>query len=423
MNRLIPSSRVPAFVLAVGYLASAAPAAAQATGGSGGQSDNQRNVSFADFSASIGFSGNPLLRSGNRSSAFGRVSFLGFHSWNSERGSTSLLAFVENTTYLQGGYGSKQIFRVDARADRALSETVRVFGNFDVRGDIAGQLTNRFTAPPSVILPPDTLPPPDTVPQVINLSGRQYFVNGNVGASIVTSALSSVSVSAGASHAFFTGGNNIADYSTYQGSLGYSHQLSQRTSVGATVSVQRQDFRGSDYSDVVNTAATVRTQLAQDINASASLGILAVYVHRAGESDHSYSPSFSGSICKAGERTQFCANVSRTAQAPLSVGVAQNARNAAVTTNFGFNYSRQLSRDESVRALVTAARSSQVSVVDEERLRTTYVTGLLGYDRKIGNRLFAGVSVGARRVFQTGPDPRMDFNGSLSLRYRLGNLR
>lgn len=422
MRCALLSSHLPALALAAGYLVTAVPAAAQLTGQNGEAADNRRTVSFADIGAGVGFSGSPLLRSGRSSSAFGRLSLFGFHSWNDERGSTSLLGFVENTTYLQGGYGSRQIFRIDARTDRAVSEKVRVFGSAGVRGDIAGQLTNRFTSPPVVPLPPDTNPPPETIPQVINLSGRQYFVSGQVGASFVTSPLSSVQVSANASHAFFTGGNNIADYSTYGGSLGYSRQLSERTSVGATVSVQRQDFRGSDYSDVINTAATVRTQLAEDVNATGSIGILAVYVHRSGETDRAYSPSFSGSICKAGERTRFCANVSRTAQAPILLGLAQSARSAAITTNFGFNYSHQLSRRESVRALVTATRSSQVSVADEGRFRTTYVTGLVGYDRQIGNRLSAGVSLGARRVFQTGPDPRTDFNGSLSLRYRLGDV-
>jgi hypothetical protein len=322
---------------------------------------------------------------------------------------------------LGGGYGSKQIFRVNGRTQRAISETLSVFGSVGVSGDVAGQLTNRFTDP-AVAPPPDTNLPPEINPDVINLSGRQYRINGLAGASIRSSARSSVSVTVGAAHAFFTGGNKVADYTTYQSSLGYEHELSERSSVGATVSVQRQDFRGSDYSNVINPGVTFRTKLAEDIAASGSVGVLAIYTHRAGQSDHSYSPSFSGSICKSGERTQYCASVSRNASAPLSIGVAQTPRSAAITTNFNLNYNRQLGRGESIRALVTAATSSRISVIDDGRFRTSYLTGLVSYDRKVGNRMYAGVSAGARKLFQTGPDPRVDLNGSLYLRYRLGDL-
>ncbi len=66
-----------------------------------------------DLSAGIGVSTNPSLQVGGTSSAFGRVSALGAHEWRSERTSTSLSAYVENTTYLKG-YGSKQIFDLGA---------------------------------------------------------------------------------------------------------------------------------------------------------------------------------------------------------------------------------------------------------------------------------------------------------------------
>jgi hypothetical protein len=420
------SSRLPALALAATSLAAAVPAAAQATGQTTDQTtgqtgegpENRRVVSFADVTASVGYSSNPLLEA--RSSIFGRLSVFGFHGWNNERGSTSLSAYVENTTYLQGGYGSKPIFRANAQADRAVSETVRVFGTLGITGDVAGQLTNRFTSPP-VITPPDTNPPPETNPDVINLSGRQYRVDAQAGASISASARSSVSLTAGASRAFFTGAKE-ADYTTYQGSVGYSRQLSERTSVGTNLSLQRQDFRGSDYSNIVNPALTFRTKFAEDIYATGSVGLLAVYAHRGGESDHSYSPSFSGSVCKTGEQSSFCANLSRSASAPLSIGEANNARSTAITTNFNVSYSRQLGQRGTIRALVTASTSSRVRAVDDERFRTTYITGLVSYDRKIATRLFAGVSGGTRRVFQTGPDPRMDYNGNFYLRYRLGDL-
>ena len=205
----------------------------------------------------------------------------------------------------------------NAHTDQALSEKVRVYGDVSASGDIAGQLTNRFTPDPVVLPPPETNPPPpSTFPELFNLSGRQYRIGAQVGASIATGERSSVSLSAGVNHGIFTGSNRVADYTTYQAGLGWQHKLSERTSAGVSVNFQRQDFQGNDYANVINTMVNLNTQLAQDIQASGSVGILAIYEHRGGETDHSYSPSFSGSVCKTGERSSFCADIRETPRRP-----------------------------------------------------------------------------------------------------------
>lgn len=434
MNRALLTSRLPALALVAGYIAAAAPAEAQVAGqttapttaGPGGEQADKSSTTFVDVQAGVGYSSNPLLQFQGRSSAFGRLSVLAFHSWNSEVASSSVSAYVENTTYLRGGYGSKQIFSLNARTRRALNEKVSVFGDLAFSGDIAGQLSNRFLTPvpDGPPPPPDTIPPPGSDPGLFNFSGRQYRLSGTVGASIATSARSSVSLSAGAAHAFFTGGSNSdADYSTYQGSIGYNHQLSERTWIGANVSLQHQDFKGSDYANIVNTTATFRTQLGQNINASGSVGVLAVYSQRAGESDHSYSPSFAGSICATGERSSICANISRDASVPFGFGQIQGTGGASINTSFGLNYSRALGPGQSIQASVTASRNSNVGGLSNTQFDRTYVTGLVGYDRKVGNRLFAGASVGVRKLFESGPDPRTDFNGNIHLRYRFGDVQ
>lgn len=426
MTRAFLSSRLPALALAAGYLAAATPAAAQAanppTGESSDQPANRRTTTYFDFSAGAGYSSNPLLQLRSQSSAFARLSLQAFHSWNSERGSTWLSGYVEDTTYVKGSYGSKVIFRVNAHTDQALSEKVRVYGDVTASGDIAGQLTNRFTPDPIVLPPPETNPPPPTNLELFNLAGRQYRVGAQVGASIAAGERSSVSLSAGVNHGFFTGSNTVADYTTYEAGLGWQHKLSERTSAGVSVNLQRQDFQGSDYANVVNTMVNLNTQLAQDIQASGSVGILAIYEHRGGQNDHSYSPSFSGSVCKSGERSSFCARVSRDAQAPLGIGIAQGARSASINTTFDLSYRRRVGEFSTLYASANGTRNSTVERLQNGRFQSTYLSGLVGYDHKIGNRLFAGVTVGARRLYQTGPDPKMDFNGNFYLRYRLGDL-
>src|SRR6478735_7857135 len=90
-------------------------------------------LNFLDLNAGLGASTNPFLGSSSHSSAFGRVSLTGTHSITSEHGSTTLNAFIENTSYLQD-YGSKQIFALNARASRALSSTAEIFGSLNFSG-------------------------------------------------------------------------------------------------------------------------------------------------------------------------------------------------------------------------------------------------------------------------------------------------
>ena len=48
--------------------------------------------------------------------------------------------------------------------------------------------------------------------------------------------------------------------------------------------------------------------------------------------------------------------------------------------------------------------------------------GVVGYDRKLCQRWAAGVNGGVRKLFQDGPDPKLDLNASIYVRYRLGDL-
>ncbi|HSU68619.1 MAG TPA: hypothetical protein VLJ39_17190, partial [Tepidisphaeraceae bacterium] len=102
-----------------------------------------KTTDYIDLEAGLGFSTNPLLQLHSHSTAFGRVSAYGVHSWETEQGSTTLTGYVENTTYFRD-YGSKQIFDLGAHTNQRVSQTVTLFGDLDFSGDFAGQLSNRL---------------------------------------------------------------------------------------------------------------------------------------------------------------------------------------------------------------------------------------------------------------------------------------
>ena len=96
---------------------------------------------------------------------------------------------------------------------------------------------------------------------------------------------------------------------------------------------------------------------------------------------------------------------------------------AAISTTAEVDYYRKLGENESLQAALSGVRYSTPAAFDSSHVRTTYASGVIGYDRKVGNRLYAGVQGGARKLFQVGPDPKLDLNANLYLRYRLGDLQ
>jgi hypothetical protein len=384
-----------------------------------------RAVSFLDLEAALGWSSNPNSRFNAESSVFGRLSAAGTHEWLTEHGSTAINGYVENTTYFRGGYGSKQLLDLGARTNQAVSETVTVYGSLGFTADFAGQLSNRLVPVPAQPVPVDPnnpLPPTTYYPDVFGLSGRSYHVNGNVGAAIRTGPRGTLSVSAGAQHAWFTSLNKEADFTSYFGSLGYSSQISERTSLGGTVFLQHQDFKQGG-SNVVNPMVTMTSQLSESMTANAAAGVIFIDQDRAtGGHDHSVTPSFSGSLCNQGETSRFCARVARDAQASLSSSFVGGERESAVSTSVGFDYYHRLPGRATIQASLTGVHYDTPSAINGDKFRTTYLSAVVGYDRPVGSRLYAGVQGGVRKLFQSGPDPKMDFNASVYVRYRIGDL-
>ena len=85
-------------------------------------------------------------------------------------------------------------------------------------------------------------------------------------------------------------------------------------------------------------------------------------------------------------------------------------------------YWRRLSAKDQVQASFAAVRTGNASRLDVGTSSNFYTLST-SYDRQIGDRLSAGVSGVARKLTQSGPNPKSDIGGTLFVRYRLGDLR
>jgi hypothetical protein len=390
--------------------------------------------SYLDLTAGVGASSNPSLSVDSESSAFGRLSGLGMHQWRSERTITSLSAYAENTTYLRGN-GSTQIFDLRGDVVHTVSPTLSIFGNVGFQGDVNGQLSNRFTnSMPNFINPPpeQTGQPvqplqPDPVilddDTFIGLNGRRYRLSGEAGFSLRTSARGTVSLSAGAQRNFSGSGGNQSDFNSYFGTGSWQLQFSERTSGGASVNVQYQDYDNGLSSTVINPLVNVSHQFTDQIYGSAAVGLLFTKQEQLfGGSDSSIDPSFSFSLCKASERERFCGRLSRDARKTNGAVTGSESNTLMITTLLSADYSRQIDVNQSVQASLTGSRSSEKSSIGDN-FRTTYLTFLAGYDRKVRQRVAVGATAGVRKLFRSGSDPKIDVNAAAYLRYRLGDIQ
>lgn len=405
MNR---STFIRATLLCGGLLLAAAPASAQST-----------RQTYVDLSASLGYASNPFLALGDDTgSGFVRVSAYGVHAWETERSDTALSAYLENSGNFQR-YGNKQIFDLNARTSYRTSETVTLFGTLGFAGDFGGQLGTRFVAAPTTPAAPEpTLPPPVTVidPTLQSLSGRQYRVSGQVGASIRPNARDVWTISGGAQHLFYTRDSDDLNYTTYSLSGSYDRQLNERLTVGFRTSVQHSEYSRGDSTTIINPQITARARLSESWDASGAVGvIIGKQDLEDGGSDSSVGLSLDGQVCRTGEQSRFCGRLSRYQRNELNA-------NLVTTTSAGADYSYRIDQNQSVQFSASVIHYSGGQILDEDADSKYYVASA-SYSRKLNDRLSGGLNVSGRKLARFGPDPKFDASGSVFIRYRLGDLQ
>lgn len=380
----------------------------------------QTRQTYLDVSGGVGYASNAALQpGGDTDSFFVRLSANGVHAWQTERSSSRLSAFVEHSTYGGGNLDSKQIFDLNGDTSYAVSETVQLFGALGFSGDFGGQLSTRFTGPPSfpetppVITPPPPLTPSD--PELFGLTGRQYRLTGQIGAAVRPTEREQWSFAASASHFFFSGSSSGLDYWTYGGSAGYERQVSERSSVGLRLAVQRSEFPGGVSATVLNPQVTFRTRFSEVWDAQAAVGVSYSDEDRGAGSDKNWSLSLDGSLCRTFENDRLCARASRYSQPSATAQLVQ-------TTSAGVDWSRRLGQRDNLQLSANVVRSSGLELLGVP-LRPTYYTAAGSYSRQFSPRLSGGVFVNARKLTQAGPDPKADFSGSLFVTYRFGDIR
>lgn len=379
-----------------------------------------RSQTYVDVTAGAGYSTNPLLAPGDSTgSAFARVSLYGFHGWSTERTSTSVSAFVENSSYSRN-YGNKQVFSLAANTNFAANEKVRLFGSLGFSGDIGGQLGSRYYGVPAGSVTPDPAIPTPIVlidPNLYSLNQRQYTLSGSTGASVVLSPKDSMNLTFGAQH-LFVSGSSVLDYTSYNSTVGYSRQLNERWSVGGRVLAQYADYKFGRSIFEVGPQVTFQAQLNERWNLNAAIGVVRTTQNFGAlgiDSSSTLNLALDGSFCRVAENENICARVARRTQSSV-VGAAP------VSTTASLEYYRKLGARDSIQGSASIARTGAYRLVNQAAGTSLYSVSA-AYDRLINDRISGGVTAAVRRVNYFGPDPKTDVGGTVYLRYRLGDIR
>jgi hypothetical protein len=372
--------------------------------------------SYFDLTGSAGYSSNPFLQSEGDSSAFGRVSANGVHSIRGERGSTDFSAFVENSTYLKG-YGSKQIFALSASTRYQVSELVQLFGTAEFSGDIGGQLLGRFEDASSVPEPDPGVPPPAEdvfAPDVLNLDRRQYLIGGQIGTTLTVSERDTVTVTASGKKVLYSEDSDDLNYSVATGSFAWQRKLSERTSAGAFMSVQRANYSDQERSTIFSPQLTLHTSLGVGWNADFAAGLSFVRRRTDSGSDQSVTPALDASVCRSTETERYCGHASYSTES----GTSQSARD---TIRVGVDYFNRLNAKDTIQANASLVRLTGDDFEAGDS-KTSYYSAGASFSRRFSDRLSAGANVMARKSIQQG-EGGIPFDASLSafIRYRLGD--
>jgi len=406
---------------ALAQVGTAGGSAPPASGSATAPSAHKGQSTYVEIEGGAGYSSNPSLAINGDGGGFGRASLHAVHSRVSNRSTTLLSAYAENDSYTNG-ISSQQAVNVTARHDTAVSEHARLFidghGSYQEGGQLGTRILNLPNVPPLI---PGVLEPPILIPPTgdfLSITGRSYSFGGNAGGMFALGPRDDLSLSAGVEHVVFHSGITRTSYTTIPASLAYDRRLSERTTVGARVTFADTEYNGPAGFRSITPQLTARTLLSPTLSLNGAIGVSFSRINDGLTIRHRTGVAADIGLCGQGESNYYCARFGVDEQTATTAGPAR-------TMSGGVDYTQRLDADQSISfSLGVTHYSSPISVVTGRSFSdSTYYRSAASYSRRFSTRLFGGVNLGARKVTQSGPDPKTDFNASLFVRYRFGDIQ
>lgn len=370
----------------------------------------------ADVSAGVGVATNPYLLTGpNTDSGSASISVSPRVLVKEAASTFELSGTIQHVEYFKR-YDSTQNYSADANYDRKLSGQTRMRANFGFDSSVTSA-NDIFVDPIGGVIDP-TLPP---IIGDVTLNGtrqRRNSFRGFGGIYHSISPRSQINLEFnGALLRLPNGGVGLDEFDTYGENLSYSRRVNERLSLGASVGVSRSNYLRTRVGD----ATVISPQLTLDLQIDARWSLNAAAgasINRINEFlGRSTTTTLSGSfgVCRRGDRSNFCLDLSRSA-APSSLNGLRTQ------TSIGASYSYRLSERTDLSASANYSRASR-PLVNVGSAPIEYFNSSLTLSRQLNQRLHGFVSAGYGDSFQQGFQQRANIQGNVGVRYRLGDRR
>jgi hypothetical protein len=267
--------------------------------------------------------------------------------------------------------------------------------------------------------PNDPAPPPTTPLPDITLGGtraRTQSLTGNLGISARLSPLDQLGASFSASR--FTS-NSVAgrDFNYLNGGLNYSHTLSERTAITASVRYGRSNYVGTRTGDgtIITPEVGMERTLSPTTTLSASLGASFTRSTRAdGTTEKFTSLSGQARICRNLDTAAMCLAAARTAQ-PTALG------GISAVTSVNLSYDKRISRRDNINLGIGFNSSNNDQPLAAGPEASKYYTAAGTWTRNFSPRLSAYVSPSYSRITNSS-NSYNSFRLSAGLRLSFGAI-
>jgi hypothetical protein len=393
--------RVAVLAIAPGTLCVATPASA----------DTRMGVNV-----SVGGSvdSNPYLTNGGGVDVSGSVQIDPWLKLSDEVSSLNVFGSVTARQYAKSANGTDISGTLNMAGSHRLSPYVTVNGGVSYLTSRNGINQGFFVVNPNDPAPPITTPLPD-----ISLAGtrtRSQSMTANAGISARLSALDQLGGSVTVSRSTYDSpaGN---DFNYLNGALNYSHTLSERMAITASVRYGKSNYFGTRVGDgtIISPEAGIDMKLSENLTLNASLGVSFSRSQLAsGAKTKATALSGNARLCRTQIGGAMCLVAARTAQ-PTGLGSIETL------TSISVNYDTRLSSRDSINAGIGANFSNRDTAPVTGPRASKYYSANATWSHSFSRRLSGYVSPSYSRV--SDPSNSYDsFRVSAGLRLTFGAI-
>ena len=372
-----------------------------------------------DVSANVAADSNPFYETDGKAALSATLNIDPKVYWEDEKTNVVVDANWRMTQYLQR-YGTDVGGRLGVLATRQLSTRTSLNASAGFQSS-RSRVQDFFFG--TLSAPLDPIEFPDVQFTDVTVTGRRtrtQTLDASLGLDHILSEDQMVGVFGATSYSRFSAADQ-SDFRTATLGARYRRQLSERTSITASVTGTAADYIGTNVGDarIINPQVGIEKKINERVSFTANVGVAVASVDDAFKNSQT-NTYVTGSIsaCDRGVVAVWCGSISRSA-GPTALGGIR------AVTNISLVFDKQLSSKDRInlsgRLGETSQSSMPLALPGSPNTRLYGITG--SYSRDINDRLAFVVTPSFSKVLERRVRDEANYSINIGIRYRFGKLR